>query len=114
MKSKYFKREEFACKCGCGFDTVDTDTLEVLEDLRAFFEKPVIITSGCRCHKHNQSISGQLRSQHVYGRAADVVVKDIAPITVYSYLDGKYKDQYGLGKYDTFTHVDTRSNKARW
>ncbi|EAS4214514.1 serine/threonine protein kinase, partial [Salmonella enterica] len=25
MISKYFKRSEFACKCGCGQDTVDAE-----------------------------------------------------------------------------------------
>lgn len=114
MNSNWFKREEFACKCGCGFDTVDVDTLRVLEEVREYFEQPVIITSGCRCHSYNQKVGGQLRSQHVYGRAADIVVKNVAPLLVYSHLDSVYKDQYGLGKYDDFTHIDTRSYKARW
>ncbi|EFN9136236.1 serine/threonine protein kinase, partial [Escherichia coli] len=26
----------------------------------------------------------------------------------------KYPNQYGLGKYKTFTHIDSRSKKSRW
>ena len=47
--NKYFHRSEFACKCGCGFDTVDTELLKVLTRLRVRFNKPVKITSACRC-----------------------------------------------------------------
>jgi uncharacterized protein YcbK (DUF882 family) len=111
---KHFTRSEFACRCGCGFDTVDVETIKVLDDLRDCFEQPVHITSGCRCYKYNREVGGQLRSQHVFGRGADVVVHNVSPITVYAYLDSKYKDQYGIGKYQDFTHVDTRTKKARW
>jgi len=33
MDTIYFKRGEFVCSCGCGFDTVDVDLLPVLIDL---------------------------------------------------------------------------------
>jgi len=112
--SKHFNRSEFACRCGCGFDTVDVETIEVLEDLRECFEQPVYISSGCRCIHHNQSVGGTLKSLHTMGRAADVIVNNVNPLIVYAYLDSKYKDKYGLGKYDDFTHIDTRSQKARW
>lgn len=29
---KYFKRNEFECKCGCSFDTVDFELAEVMDD----------------------------------------------------------------------------------
>jgi len=35
--SPWFNRAEFACNCGCGFDTVDSDTLTVLEEVREYF-----------------------------------------------------------------------------
>jgi uncharacterized protein YcbK (DUF882 family) len=114
MKSRYFKRSEFACRCECGFDTVDFELLRVLEDLREFYGVPVIINSAARCLKHNRDIGSTDKSQHTKGRAADVVVYGVNPIAVHAYLDKKYPDSYGLGFYPNFTHVDTRSTKARW
>lgn len=112
--SKNFNRSEFACKCGCGFDTVDSETLKVLEFVREHFKKPVTITSGCRCESYNKRIGGADMSQHRLGRAADIVVKDTAAVDVYRAIDEKFGNCYGFGSYPNFTHVDTRSSKARW
>ncbi len=112
--SKYFKREEFACKCGCGFETVDTELLKVLEDLREYFGEPAIINCACRCDQHNVDVGGAKGSKHKLGIAADIRVKNVAPDKVYVYLTSKYPDVYGIGKYKTFTHIDVRTNAARW
>lgn len=120
MYSKHFKREEFACKgqkkgiCECNFDTVDAETLEVLEQIRFHFDKPVTIYSGCRCKEYNKHVGGSKQSQHMKGRAVDIGVKDVSPEKVHEYLIGKYPDKYGIGKYRTFVHIDTRNYKARW
>jgi len=115
MNSKYFKRSEFACKCGCGFDTVDVELFAVLKDLRQHFDRPVIITSACRCVIHNKNVGGGINSQHLRGRAADVVVKGTSPDVVHAYLAGKYPNKYGIGQYKDFTHIDTRTTgPARW
>jgi len=112
--SPYFDRSEFACSCGCGFDTVDAELIEVLTVLRKHFATPVKINSSARCEKHNTSIGGSPRSQHKHGRAADIAVKGATPGDVYTYLDKLYPDQFGLGQYNSFTHIDTRGVKARW
>lgn len=115
MISRYFKRKEFECKCGkCGQDTVDAELLAILEDVREHFGKPVIINSANRCPAHNKKVGGASRSIHITGKAADIVVKGVSPDIVHSYLDSKYPNQYGLGKYKTFTHIDSRGYKARW
>ncbi|MCK5018998.1 MAG: hypothetical protein KAS32_18200 [Candidatus Peribacteraceae bacterium] len=111
---KHFTRQEFNCKCNCGFNTVDFELAEVLEELREHFNKPVAITSGCRCESYNRKIGGSKNSQHKYGKAADIVVTGIKPSTVYKYLNSKYPDRYGIGKYSNWIHVDTRQSKARW
>jgi uncharacterized protein YcbK (DUF882 family) len=112
--TKYFSRSEFACKCGCGLDTVDIDTIAILEEVREHFDKPVTITSACRCVKHNNAVGGAVNSQHVKARAADIQVKGVSPIEVAMFVETLIPNSGGIGIYSTFTHVDSRSNKARW
>lgn len=113
--SPNFERGEFSCRCGCKFDTVDVETLAVLEDIRAHFRQPIIINSGCRCPTYNAKIGGAADSQHTKGRAVDIRVIKIDPSKVYEYLNSKFPNKYGIGKYPNFTHIDTRSNgPARW
>ncbi|ENR6404717.1 DUF882 domain-containing protein [Salmonella enterica] len=114
MISKYFKRKEFSCRCGCGQDTVDAELLAIIEDVREHFGKPVIINSANRCPTHNKRVGGASKSVHLTGKAADIVVKGVAPDIVHAYLTAKYSGKYGIGKYKTFTHVDSRSKESRW
>lgn len=109
-----FKRSEFACQCGCGFDVVDAELITILEELRVSRGLAVKINSGCRCESHNKSIGGRSSSQHLLGKAADIVVEGYTPKEIQDYLKDKYPNKYGIGSYNTFTHIDSRSNKARW
>lgn len=111
---KNFTREEFKCPCGCGGDTVDYELMAVLQEAREHFGKPINVTSGYRCKKYNKKIGGSSKSQHITGRAADIQIKDVGPQAVWAYFFGKYRDKFGIGKYPTFTHIDTRAKKARW
>lgn len=112
--SENFRRSEFQCSCGCGFDAVDVEILAVLEDVRAYFDAPVIITSGCRCEAHNEAIGGSPTSQHVRGKAADIKVKGFDASKVADYLEDMYPSSYGIGRYPSWVHIDTRLIKARW
>ena len=47
-------------------------------------------------------------------RAADFKVEDVHPEDVYEKIDEKYHGKYGLGKYESWVHLDTRNTKARW
>lgn len=113
MLSKHFKRSEFACKCGCGFDVVDVELLGILEQVRQQFG-PVTITSGCRCRSHNKAIGGAKKSQHIIGKAADIKVSYCSPDKIAKYLRKKYPNKYGIGLYPGWLHVDVRQAKARW
>jgi len=113
-KSKYFKRGEFVCKCGCGTNLVTDELLEVLDDVREHFGVVCTITSGTRCTDHNKKVGGSPRSMHKQGVAADIQLRGVAPADVYRYLDQKYNGKYGIGLYNSFVHVDTRAQKARW
>ena len=126
-ENPYFDRSEFACKCGCGYAIVDAKLLELLTTIRASLDAPITITSGARCYKHNKAVGGAhpkfddnrdmifgTGSQHLWGRAADIVVKGYAPAEVYEIIDKCFVGFGGVGNYKTFTHVDVRRDKARW
>ena len=51
---------------------------------------------------------------HLTGKAADIKVSGISPSEVHKYLTGKYQGEYGIGKYNSFTHIDVRDGCARW
>lgn len=110
--SHNFNRSEFACKCGCGLDTVDTELLSMVQDLRNVFG-PITISSGCRCPEHNAKEGGSDKSQHLKGRAADLHFKGVELSEVADFINEYYPDT-GMGIYNTFIHLDSRNYKARW
>ena len=112
--SDHFNRYEFACRCGCGFDTVDAGLITALEEIRGHFGVPVTITSGCRCEAHNAAVGGSKGSQHRLGRAADFSVQGTPPEAVRAFLETAYPDSLGVGIYSSWTHVDSRNTMARW
>ena len=115
---KYFKRSEFACKCGkyCnGFPVEPNEKLvETLETIREHFGVPVTVSSGIRCKTHNTNVGGVSNSQHMEGTAADIVVKGVPVSEVVKYAETLMPKTGGIGTYKTFTHIDVRSVKARW
>lgn len=113
--SENFYRREFKCNCGkCDYDTVDAELVEVLQMLRDKFRAPIKITSGNRCPAYNKSIGSKDTSYHVRGRAADIQVSGVTPSEVQKHLKLMYMDMYGIGSYETFTHIDTRTKAGRW
>ena len=73
MESKYFSRSEFACRCGCGFDTVDAELLQILEKLRKHFwqsvsEGPSLrsVSHGTRINSVMTTLFGQQPRAHDY------------------------------------------------
>jgi len=113
--SEHFSRIEFKCRCGeCDFDAVDIELVSNLEDCRAYFSRPLIILSACRCPIHNAKVNGSLKSQHLRGKAADIVVQGIPPDAVADFFEKMFPESGGVGRYDTFTHRDVRAAKARW
>src|SRR4030043_1144784 len=97
--SEHFKRSEFSCRCGCGFDVVDAELLHVLQVIRYFFNQPVGVVSGARCSNHNASVGGAPSSQHLIGKVADIKLSSISPARVADFLTWAYPDKYGIGRY---------------
>jgi uncharacterized protein YcbK (DUF882 family) len=123
-KSKHFSHRVdhmMACPC-CGKGTLSVATLMVLEDVRVHFGAPVTITSGARCVKYQTGLNPSApNSKHIItklneeSQAVDFVVKGVKTSTVRTFLNKQpYASLIGMGKYNTFVHVDTRGVKARW
>lgn len=82
----HFQKSEFACKCGCGFDGINYKLVDILERIRSHFgDKPIIITSGCRCAKHNANVGGVQGSRHVLGKGADFYIKGVSTQALLNY-----------------------------
>ena len=111
--SKNFKVLEFACKGNdCNTVKIDTKLVEYLQKIRDHFGKAVTINSGYRCSKHNKRVGGATASYHVKGQAADIVVAGIKPAEVAKYAESI--GVLGIGLYDNFVHIDTRTKKSFW
>lgn len=112
--SANFRVKEFACTDGSDPIFIDSDLVNVLQKIRSHFGKSVTITSAYRTPTKNKAVGGQTYSQHLYGKAADIKVKGIAPKKVAAYAETLLKNKGGIGTYSTFVHVDVRAAKARW
>ena len=114
---RYFKPEEFACKCGCGDMDMDADFLRKIDSLRHLCGFPFTITSGKRCPEHNAKIRGARNSQHLYGKAADISLRGEQAHKVVQAareigFNGIGVAQKGNGR---FIHVDNRDGSfAFW
>lgn len=116
--TKNFTRAEFDCPCGCGTQMVDPELAEKLQRIRDALGKPIKITSGYRCLKHNQAVGGGTNSRHRYGMAADWRLKDRSVTPVALGIIAQAVGFGGVGIYwyagNAFCHADTRGTKATW
>ncbi len=110
--SKYFKPEEFTCKCGCGLNNVDPQLVELLEAAREIAGIPFVINSGCRCEEHNKNVGGTENSTHIEGKAADIRCTDSRSrfkIKQALYAAGAKR----IGHHPSFIHVDVATDKSQ-
>lgn len=111
MKSNYFNADEFACKCGCGFNKVSDTLIEKLDKARKEADTPFVITSGCRCATHNKAVKGTPDSAHLTGKAVDIAV---APgVKIHKVLKSVCNnfDRVGINFDKNFIHVDVDTTK---
>jgi len=92
-----------------------------LQILRDYVDASITVNSAYRFPKHNKSIVGASRRQHILGKASDIVVHGYTPDEVYSIVQNLRRNPLlkgvifqGLGRYNTFLHVDIRENYSVW
>ena len=134
--SKRFSRQEFACPCGCGFQTVDIELINELEKVADGFETlsgcrvVVKINSGNRCAEYDHAMKIregipilEKPSQHIRGWAADLTMEyrflfgrreKIPDEIVADELELNNPTRFGIGRYSNWTHFDVRPSRARW
>ena len=114
--SAHFKVKEFhSLKDPEDTVLVDEKLVELLENIRKFTGKPVIINSGYRSAAYNATIKGAVsNSQHVQGKAADIRITGVTPARIAQIAECFLGSSGGIGIYSTFTHVDVRTSCARW
>lgn len=111
--STNFRVKEFACADGSDPVFVDSELVSILQKIRTHFGASVTITSAYRTPAHNKKVGGTQFSQHLYGKACDIKVSGVSPAKVATYAETLLASG-GVGRYDTFTHIDVRGTKARW
>ena len=117
-----FSKSEFESKDGAEMPSDVLENVKVvaeqLQVLRDVLNIPIKINSAYRSPSHNKKIGGVRNSQHITGKAVDIVAKGITT----NYLAFKINEliikgkmlEGGVGIYDTFVHYDIRGTKARW
>ena len=120
--TKNFSKSEFDCSCGCDMPKEVLNNVQKvanqLQALRNIVGKSITVNSGYRCSEYNTKVGGVKTSQHILGKASDIVIKDMTSDDVAhlieQIIDSGDMLQGGLGRYNTFTHYDIRKTKARW
>lgn len=110
---KYFNYSEFDSPDvqGSG-QLMDKTLLEMLDDVREKFDKPIHITSGFRTPQHNEEVGGTENSSHTKGLAVDIACnnsKDRFDL-INCLLDVGFSR---IGIAGTFIHADIDPDKAQ-
>jgi len=88
-------------------------TALVLQDLRDAGCGVITINSGYRDPQYNESVGGAPNSQHILFTAADITTRNWTPDRVADWLDAsEWSRLIGMGRYNSFTHIDTRHWKG--
>ena len=107
---KYFKRDEFKCKCGkyCnGYPAEPAEKLVRLADrVREHFGAAAIVSSGVRCETHNENVGGVSGSRHKYGTAMDFCVRGMPASIVLAYVQAQPETNYAYAIDSNYVHMD--------
>lgn len=108
---KWFKMEEFRCKCGgryCnGYPAeMQEAVVRIADAARAHFGKPAHVVSGLRCEKWNAHEHGVANSQHMYGEAIDLRIDGVDSETLRQFVSTQPGHRYSYRINSTNVHFD--------
>lgn len=107
---KYFKKDEFKCKCGkyCnGFPAEPEEKLiKVADRVREHFGNKITVSSGVRCEKHNANVGGVAGSRHKLGKAMDFCVSGFSASAVLDYVQKQPEIRYAYAIDSNYVHMD--------
>ncbi len=114
--TEHFLYSDFICPC--------CDTLKIvpgfyrhtglLERMRIELGFALAVNSGFRCERHNREVGGAARSWHLLF-ATDIRPVEHSPEKLAAmYAAAERLGFTGIGRYDTFLHLDLRPEPARW
>lgn len=113
-----FQPHEFRCKDGSAYMVIQTELLDALQELRDKLKRPIHINSGFRTVKYNTKVGGKPNSQHLLGKAADIVVPEVKTSQLRDFVELiPAFASGGIGYYPKkgFVHVDVRRTApTRW
>jgi uncharacterized protein YcbK (DUF882 family) len=110
---KYFNYSEFDSPDvqGSG-QMMDKTLLQMLDEVRDKFDKPIHITSGFRTPAHNEAVGGVETSSHLKGLAVDIACnKSTDRFDLINCLLDVGFSRIGVG--DTFIHTDIDQDKTQ-
>ena len=111
--SENFKVREFRSRDGADKILIDDKLAKLLQKMRDKFGE-INISSAYRTATYNKKVGGVSGSQHLYGLAADITIKDKTRLLEAA----QYAEKIGFtgvgldDKYQKFLHLDTRKNKS--
>lgn len=114
MSFKYFKYSEFDSpdEPGSGEKYMCETLIQMLDEVRKEYGKPMRINSGYRSKSQNLMVGGKKDSSHLRGYAADISVKNSVDRFHLIWLFMKYNfRRVGVAK--TFIHVDVDPDKPQ-
>ena len=88
---RFFKRDEFKCKCGGQFCNgypaeMQEAVVKIADAARAHFGRPAHVVSGLRCKQWNTHEGGVANSQHMYGEAVDLRIDGVDSETLRQFV----------------------------
>ena len=111
--SENFKVKEFRSRDSADKILIDEKLVSLLQKMRDKFGE-IKISSAYRTATYNKKVGGVANSQHLYGLAADITIKDNSWLTEAA----RYAEKIGFtgigldDKYQNFLHLDTRKNRS--
>jgi len=97
MLSKNFSQQELSCSC-CGKCEMHPEMLKLLQAIRNHHAKPLFISSGYRCEKHPVEMMKEIRGEHTYGLAVDIICHGAVALDIIRIAQGLGVERIGMNQ----------------